>query len=223
MNLLSGRREAGERGANLTMRDVVEIVAIIAAGIWAFYVFAYENRIKPSFAKPDVNVTASMRRLSTYHGLVAVDLRVELHNVGTVPAHFLAVAINVYGQQVRARTKPSHGTNPGIDYDGGDFFGTGPRVAVYTWAYVTKPGNPISGHEASLDPGSTIENDRIFYVPRGKFDFLTLGIDAPYTKYDGTMPATLVFQPDGGVAVVTKLTSQTEQFRIQTVTSLDIR
>ena len=34
------------------VRDVVEVIAIVAAGIWAFYVFAYENRIKPSISNP---------------------------------------------------------------------------------------------------------------------------------------------------------------------------
>jgi hypothetical protein len=221
--LLSRRRESGEPNLIATIRDVVEIVAIIAAGMWAFYVFVYENRIKPSFATPDINVTASMQRLSTHKGLIAVGLHVEYHNVGTVPARFLAVAVNVYGQRVAVQTPKPHKMKLGIDYDSSDYYGTDQRAAVYTWAYVNKPGNPSSTHETALDPGSTIENDRIFYVPRGRFDFLTLGIDAPYTKYDGTMPATLVFQRDGGIKVVTNFTPRMDQFNIRTVTSLDIR
>jgi hypothetical protein len=43
---------------------VRDVVAIVAAGVWAFYVFAYENRIKPSLAGPEVNVVASMQRLN---------------------------------------------------------------------------------------------------------------------------------------------------------------
>lgn len=221
--MLSRRNDSGERDLTSTIRDVVEIVAIVAAGAWAFYVFVYENRIKPSFAKPDVNVTASMQRLSIHNGLIAVDLHVGLHNIGTVPARFLAVAYNVYGQRVMSQTPPPHKADPGIDYDGSDFTRAGSRVAVYTWAYVDTQGNPLSPHETALDPGNTIENDRIFYVPQGRFDFLTLGIDAPYTKYEGTMPASLVFQPDGGIKVLTKLGPRTEQFNIKTLTSLDVR
>jgi hypothetical protein len=58
-------------------RDVIEIVAIIAAGAWAFYVFIYENRIKPSFAKPDINVTASIQRLGERNGMIAIGLRTD--------------------------------------------------------------------------------------------------------------------------------------------------
>jgi hypothetical protein len=47
-------------GAIRIVRDVVEIAAIVAAGLWAFYVFVYENRIKPSFLPPELAVTASI-------------------------------------------------------------------------------------------------------------------------------------------------------------------
>ena len=46
------------------VRDVVEIVAILAAGFWAFYVFVYENRIKPSFSDPQVSVGATLEKTS---------------------------------------------------------------------------------------------------------------------------------------------------------------
>ena len=221
--MLSRRNETGERNAISTVRDLVEIVAIIAAGCWAFYVFVYENRIKPSFAAPDVNVTASMQKLSQRNGLIGIGLHVQFHNVGTVQARFLASAINVFGQRVTARKQRPHPTRAGIDYDGGDFFQTDPPVAVYTWAYVTDQGDPSSRHESWLDPGSSVENDRIFYVPEGRFDLLTLGIDAPYTKYHDSMPASLVFQPDGGIKVNLQITPRMERFNIKTVTSLDIR
>lgn len=221
--MLSRRNEAGERDRISTIRDIVEIVAIVAAGCWAFYIFAYENRIKPSFAAPDVNVTASMQKLGQRNGLVAVGLRVQLHNVGTVQARFLASAINVYGQRIIARKPPSHSGSAGIDYDGSDFSAADSPVAVYTWAYVTDQGDPASHHQSWLDPGSSIENGRIFYVPQGRFDLLTLSIDAPYTKYQDVMPAHLVFQPNGGIKVDIEDTPRLERFNIRTVTSLDIR
>ena len=46
-----GRRERDEPLA--TMRSVVEIVAIVAAGFWALYVFAYEQRSKPASEPPE--------------------------------------------------------------------------------------------------------------------------------------------------------------------------
>jgi hypothetical protein len=221
--LLSRRNESGERDLISTIRDIVEIVAIIAAGCWAFYVFVYENRIKPSFETPDVNVTASMQRLSTHKGLTAVALHVQLHNVGTVQARFLAFAVNVYGQRVTAQAPRPHPVDAGLRYDSGDFSRTDAAVAVYSWAYVTNQGNPSSSQGTTLDAGSTIENDRIFYVPQGRFDVLTVEIEAPYTKYETTMPGRLVFQPNGGIKVVMTHLPGLEEFNVKPVTSLDIR
>jgi hypothetical protein len=90
------------------LRDVVEVLAIIAAGVWAFYIFAYENRIKPSMANPDVDVTASIQRIGEQNGLVAIGLHMRLHNIGTVKAHFLGIAVNVYGQRVVSSAPPCY-------------------------------------------------------------------------------------------------------------------
>jgi hypothetical protein len=205
-------------------RDVIEIVAIIAAGAWAFYVFIYENRIKPSFAKPDINVTASIQRLGERNGMIAIGLRTDFHNVGTVKAHFLGMAVNVYGQRIlRSKPDPRSEHTP-LTYEYKGYYRVGPRVPVYTYAYVTRLGDPSTGQDTEIDPGTTISNYRAFYVPQGKFDLLTVGIDAPYTKYDEkTIPTHLSVGPKGDVAVVTKLSSIIEQYNIVPVSSLDIR
>ncbi|MBV9262683.1 MAG: hypothetical protein JO324_00065, partial [Candidatus Eremiobacteraeota bacterium] len=38
------------------IRIVVEIVAIVAAGIWALYTFVYEQRIKPLAEAPSFSI-----------------------------------------------------------------------------------------------------------------------------------------------------------------------
>ncbi len=35
-----------------TFRHVIEAVAIVAAGLWAFYIFVYQEKIKPSGEPP---------------------------------------------------------------------------------------------------------------------------------------------------------------------------
>jgi hypothetical protein len=226
--MLFGARRRADQGdvphAIAIVRDVVEIVAIVAAGVWAFYVFAYENRIKPSLAGPEVNVVASMQRLGERHGLIAVGIRLQLHNIGTVRAHFLGMAVNVYGQRVIAG-RPQISSGGGLlQYDFSGYARTGPRVPVYSYAYITHLGDPSTGQDAALEPGSTLENDRTFYVPQGRFDLLSLGFDAPYTKFDdATIPTHLDVTPQGAARVVTTLSSRIDQFNIIPVTSLDVR
>ena len=90
VGVLFGRHDAKRRTTVGLIRDVVEVVAIVAAGAWAFYIFAYENRIKPSWASPEVNFTATMQRLGERNGLIAVRVHQTMHNFGTVPANFWA-------------------------------------------------------------------------------------------------------------------------------------
>lgn len=224
--LFGGRRDpAHSSGPHVVtiLRDVAEVLAIIAAGIWAFYVFAYENRIKPSLANPDIDVSASIQKLGERNGLIAVGLHLQLHNIGTVKAHFTGIAINVFGQRVVAGASRVPAQRP-LHYEFGAFYHTGPRVPVFSWAYVTHLGDASTKQDTELDPGTTIDNYRAFYVPRGRFDLLTVGIDAPYTKYDSpTVPTHLVVSPQGDVKVVTTLSPNMQQYNINPVTSLDIR
>jgi hypothetical protein len=224
--MLLGRRDRTDNGhgSSLTrVRDIVEIVAIVAAGIWAFYTFAYENRIRPSFAQPEVNISASLQRLSEQHGLIAVGLHVDLHNVGTVNAHFLGLAVNVLGWRVMPASPVVPKSREPLNYEYQGYYSIGRSVPVYSWSYVTHLGNPQTGVDTELDPGTSIENYRVFYVPKGKFDLLTVGIDAPYTKLETTQPAHLSVSSDGAVRVITRLTADTQQYDIEPVTSLDVR
>jgi hypothetical protein len=218
-----GRRHAGDPGsphATAVVRDIVEVLAVIAAGAWAFYVFVYENRIRPSFEQPEVNVSAAMWKLNEHNGLIGVGLRIQFHNVGSVKANFLGLAVNVYGQRVIPAKPVPQLERTTLNYEYRGFYGLRPRVPVYTWAYVTKSGNPATGVETVLDPGTTVENDRVFYVPQGQFDLLTVAIDAPYFKTAKTQPARLDIRPGGSAKVVTQMTPELQQYNIEPVTSL---
>jgi hypothetical protein len=110
-----------------------------------------------------------------------------------------------------------------LQYNFHGFYRTGPLIPVYSWAYVTHLGNPATGEDSFLDPGSTIENDRTFYVPEGQFALLTLGIDAPYSKYENATIPTHLDVRQGAAKVVTVLSSKVDQYNIEPVTSLDVR
>jgi hypothetical protein len=224
--MLFSRKDRTENphGSSLTkVRDIVEIVAIVAAGVWAFYIFAYENRIKPSLAQPEANITASLQRLSEHNGLIAIGLHIDLRNVGTVNTHFLAIAFNVFGQRVMPALPATPKDREPLKYEFNGYYKLGPSIPVYSWSYITHLGNAHTGVDTELDPGTSIENYRIFYVPKGKFDLLTVGIDAPYTKLETTQPTHLSITSDGKARVVTTLTADIQKYDIDSVTSLDIR
>jgi hypothetical protein len=175
-------------------------------------------------ANADVNVTASIQRLSDRNGMVGVGVHLQLQNTGTVKVHFMGVAVNVFGQRVVARGSHAGPEVHPLRYEFSGFYHAQPRVTVFSYAYLTHLGDPASQQDTELDPGTTIENFRAFYVPKGRFDLLTVGVDAPYTKYDDqTIPTQLVVSPQGSARIVTTLTPKVEQYNITPVSSLDVR
>jgi hypothetical protein len=218
--LIFGRRNDRE-GAVAVVRDIVEIVAIVTAGIWAFYIFAYENRIKPSWATPEVNFAATMQRIGSHNGLTAVRLHQEMQNIGTVPAYFLGLAVNVYGERVTKPPRRNQPPLPGTNYKYGAYFLRSAADPVYSQAYVTRLGDPSSTQTTELDPGDKLANDYTFYVPVGRYDLLTIEINGIFTKFpDAVIPTRLVRSGGGAVTLVTADTSRTTQYDTNPVTTL---
>ncbi len=221
--MLFGSKREGREGAIATVRDLVEIVAILAAGAWAFYVFAYENRIKPSWASPQVNFSASLQRLGERDGLVALRLHQRLHNFGTVPAHFLGVAINVYGERVSSASARRAPPAPTTTYTYKAFFQATREDPIYSLAYVTSLGDPQSTQVTNLDPGDTLENDYALYVPRGRYDLLTVEVSGAFTKSEGTViPTHIERSPQGAAKIVTSDITKATVADTNPVTSLSL-
>ncbi len=184
-------------------RDVVEVVAILAAGFWAFYVFIYENRIKPSFTDPPITVSATLQKSSQHAGAVGILLKTELRNVGVVPFYLVGYAITVLGARVTLSTNPLPPTRSSRSETTDTYFRQSKFVPVYGSGYITHLGNPSATRELELQPGGSGAQEDIFFLPEGRFDFLTVHLNACFSKYaDRTVPARLEFHRDG-VAVIT--------------------
>jgi hypothetical protein len=92
------------------IRDVVEIVAIILAGLWAIYTFIYVERIKPGFEEPRIVVTGSIARVGTRGNLMALRYQSTIHNTGTVPFSIVATAVSAVGIRYAATKVPDDRT-----------------------------------------------------------------------------------------------------------------
>src|SRR5579872_6317249 len=100
-------RNDSEHGGTLrNVHDIIEIVAIVAAGIWAFYIFIYENRILPAQAPPAATFAATLEKVSERNGLIGVRLVTKIRNIGTVTDNFLGLAVYVAGQRITPAPKP---------------------------------------------------------------------------------------------------------------------
>lgn len=162
-------------------KNVVEALAIVAAGCWAFYVFIYTDRIKPLAEPPTVNITHETRvghRLP--NGLLPMIDRVTLQNVGKIRVSILGETYATYGLtgSLHQTAKP-----------------TGP-VRESTWnldAWLTRP-TPVkmvvhafgrANHDEFfyLEPGETNSTDYVSLIaPKRHFDVVSVNVGVVFTK-----------------------------------------
>jgi len=205
------RRDADEsdapsKSALLTViRDVVEIVAIVAAGLWAAYTFVYENQVKPALSKPEMQFESTMTRLGERKGLVAVRLHGSLSNIGKNEVWLYGIAQSVVGLTVRprryaVRPAPNAGANTFLSEPD---WQTDRPTGVFTTAFLTRLADPAATSGFDLEPGQSFPIDRVFYIAARRFDQLRCRVSIRY----GGSPTPIAFrleQIDGVVKVVPK-------------------
>ncbi len=80
-------------------RHVLEIVALIAAAIWAFYVFIYQERIKPAGEPPRLQVDTRVSHDALEGGTELVTIKTTLKNTGSTDIAMGALLVNAYGMR----------------------------------------------------------------------------------------------------------------------------
>lgn len=91
-------------------RHLIEIVALSVAAIWAFYVFVYQEQIKPAHLAPSLEITSRVSHTPMRGGNELITVDVPERNIGIVPLQLDAAIVNVYGIRYGARmTKWSEG------------------------------------------------------------------------------------------------------------------
>ncbi|MBV8372781.1 MAG: hypothetical protein JOY69_05940 [Candidatus Eremiobacteraeota bacterium] len=179
------------------VRDVVEVIALLAAGVWAFYTFAYENRIKPSLGAPELNFVVTMQKLGERDGLVGVRLHTEIHNVGTVAANIVGLSYWILGKRVEPAAQPRPPVISRGTANLKAFYRESRVTPVFGQAYLTQMADRRSVNMTNIDPGGDLSRDTVFFVPVNRFDYLEAHISARFTKEDRPAPSTLTFNDQG--------------------------
>jgi hypothetical protein len=192
MFLRHREKSGGETGTSrlTALRDIVEIVAIVAAGGWAFYTFVYQNDIKPANSPPLIQFDGKMTRLGQRAGLVAVQSRFSIRNDGVTDVWLYGFAETVLGSRIRVRPLAQHSPfDPSVaqtELEPGWI--TDRPARVYAIGVLTDLARPHSGTEINLTPGQSLPFDRLFYVPAGTYDELELHVSFRFTAHPKPVP-----------------------------------
>ena len=194
--MLSPRRHESHSAAALT-RDIVEVLAILAAGAWAIYTFIYIERIKPAADPPSLVMTGSLHKLGERKGLIQFSYSGVIQNNGRVRAYLIGQAYTVTGIGLTTNTRPTS-LRP---YAGSLEYDRDARIKSDTVIYrrysLTRFANPEFGGGYPIDPSQEVPFTGIFAVKSGEFDSLALYGSIAYGKEPKAHPTQVAETHDG--------------------------
>lgn len=171
--------EPGGHRVVTTVRHIVEIVAIIAAGIWAFYTFIYEERIKPAREPLSANESIALTRVGRVGNLDIIAVTIMIKNVGKTEFDTVALAYDVTGFRF-SQSKP-YTLQTGSERELGDSAQpTAPHLLL----------SHVSLYAAALNGPSDLHN---IIEPGGQSDY-TIFLGIPHRRY-GLLKAHFQYLP----------------------------
>jgi hypothetical protein len=198
-------RRHEESGALATLRDLVEIVAIVAAGIWAIYVFAYEQRIKPAQQPPSLLLSGSLHRAGERNGLVQLGFNGTARNTGQGDVSLVALGFAASGIRYTSKGTPFSSRA----FSGSTLYQRDARVAsrvsVYRQIELTRFVDKWYGGGITISPGEEVPYSGIFLVKAAEFDSIVLYGSIAYAKVgiSGGYPTAVTTAPNGAVSFET--------------------
>jgi hypothetical protein len=179
------------------LRDRIEVIAIVLAGLWALYVFVYEKQIVPALTEPAPTFLVTMRHVGNDGSFAVIRLDEVVSNSGSQTVYFYGHSLTVLaGTVTPRRTGGQIYADPLANYSHA-YFKYSKGVPVFRDAWVTREGNPAAHAGLDVLPGETTTRSSEFYVPRGKFDFLKAWIVASYSKYRSASVTTMKIEASG--------------------------
>lgn len=182
-----------------TIRHAVEALAIVAAGIWAFYTFFYQERLKPAAEPPALTPTLTITRLGHDARRDILKVSIAYHNTGKTEIDLAADAVNLWGVRFSSSDKPQYERSPGLR----SYLLTMPVESRRLIASITElrsaaqGGRP--GFQNVIEPGATTTVSNVIALRRGQYDLIHGQIVAvPVKLHELNVRVDLVKEDGGG-------------------------
>lgn len=92
-------------------RHLIEIAALAIAAIWAFYVFIYQERIKPASIAPQLQPSVEVHHSALDGGREFIEVKIGMTHSGGAPLAVAGMVVNVYGIRF-GKTQAEHIERP---------------------------------------------------------------------------------------------------------------
>jgi len=167
-------------------RHVIEIAAFIVAAGWAFYVFIYQEQIKPANTRPQGQFTATLSHQMVPSGSEFVSIDIDIHNNGTVGFRVAGYVVDAYGYRYLPRITQTTRKNVSgnITSLNRALAETRPVLLQSVYAKFLNFGSVATPFV--LGPGGDAKNNYAFSITRGAYDVIFLKYKWCVARYGDT-------------------------------------
>jgi hypothetical protein len=152
------------------VRHAVEAIAIVSAGIWAFYTFIYQERIKPAGEPAALTPSIEVRRLGRDPKREILSIDLHLKNTGKTELDIAANAYNVWGDTYAARQSTTLNATPQVRRYFHGLRQTSSTL-IATFAELREAAGR-RGYHIFIEPGAEDLLSYVVVVPRGVYDVI---------------------------------------------------
>ena len=179
-------------------RHLIEILALLTAALWGLYVFVYQERIKPAYEAPSLDIGRIVRHENAAREKELVTVLLSIKNIGATAAQLDGLFINVYGIRYSDTASKRLDPTPTLALDAS--LPVARRTAL---ASLKDLFMPFGGHmgggvlkglaRAVLNPGFSKDFGFTLAVPRGLYDAVAVEYSYCYQRADD--PGTTRYVP----------------------------
>lgn len=185
------------------VRLIVEIVAIVLTGLWAFYTFIYTERIKPALETANAEFVPSIERNRSHGNIDSATLAVSVRNTGHTDIDIAAEAIDIVGARLGSTPQHVRKDEPTQVVDDRTLPIIQSKLLV---AYSRLRAGAKGGQNYShlvLHPGEHFDYRFLVTFPRNRFDVVKLSFAFVYNRFpiENPMDVTLERKTGGLVGL----------------------
>ncbi len=166
--------DAEENGVHrgiATARHIIEMIAIIAAGTWAFYTFIYEERIKPAHEPVSAVETVTVTREGRIRNLDVIRLSLGIRNAGKTELDSVGLEYAIFGYRYDARAKPMTSAAGSYNTENDIHLGPPHLILSHVLLYDSAVGGERDLHNI-FEPGSAFSATYYVAIPKGRYDLV---------------------------------------------------
>jgi hypothetical protein len=166
-----------------TFRHIIEALAIVAAGLWAFYTFIYTERIKPQYEPATAQFTTAFDRGHARGSIDESTFTITATNTGHTDIDIVAEVFTVFGE--RLGTVPQKTVEAKIDEIQDDRTLPVAQRSLIATSGLLRDGAVTGrkGDHVILRPGEHFDYRLPLSWPRGRYDDLNLEYQFVIDRY----------------------------------------